>query len=250
MSELTNSMRKTYASLSTSKGRREHSLFMVQGTKCVMDTIYFFEVFTVLATHKWIEVHKDIVNRHDVTIVRTPDLERISTLSAPPEVIAIYKIPERDYPVLKNGLSLALDGVQDPGNLGTIIRVADWMGVTDIIASPDTVDVWNPKVVQASMGAISRVKVYYTPLPAFLVKFPLPVYGTFLDGENIYSSQLTADGVIVMGNEGKGISEDVARTVSRRLFIPSYPPDRPTSESLNVAVATSITLSEFRRRLL
>lgn len=249
MGQLTNILRKTYASLSTAKGRREHSIFMAQGTKCVLDTIESFDVETIIATHQWIDCHKTIEKRFDMTIAKNSDLDRISTLSTPPEVIAIYHIPQIVRPALNTGLSLALDGVQDPGNLGTIIRVADWMGITDIIASQDTVDVWNPKVVQATMGAISRVKVHYSSLPELLCDVSLPIYGTFLDGENIYESDLTSDGVIVMGNEGKGISQEVFRWVDRRLLIPSYPPGRPTSESLNVAVATAITLSEFRRRM-
>ncbi len=151
---------------------------------------------------------------------------------------------------LKGRLSIALDGIQDPGNLGTIIRVADWMGVRHIICSRDTVDVYNPKVVQATMGAISRVKVYYADLSDVLRKLreSMPVYGTFLDGDNIYATELTEEGIIVMGNEGKGVSEPVANLATKRLYIPSYPPGEQTSESLNVAVATAITLSEFRRQ--
>lgn len=249
MGELTNSLRKTYTSLSTHKSRREHNLFMAQGTKCVLDTIDSFDIETIIATRQWIDHHKTIEDCHDVTIVYPSDLKRISTLSSPPDVVAIYRIPDIACPVLKKGLSIALDGVQDPGNLGTIIRVADWMGVSYIIASPDTVDVWNPKVVQATMGAISRVKVYYSPLSEILREIDVPIYGTFLDGEDIYKSELTPDGMIVMGNEGNGISREVSGMVDHRLLIPSYPPERTSSESLNVAVATAITLSEFRRRM-
>lgn len=250
MGELTNSLRKTFASLSSTKYRRELSLFMAQGTKCVLDTIDFFDVETILATSQWVNSHASILDLYDVTVVKRQDIERITTLSSPPEVIAIYHIPSERYPEVKGQLTLALDGVQDPGNLGTIIRVSDWMGVSDIIASCDTVDVWSPKVIQATMGAISRVHVYYCSLTEFIDSHDdVPIYGTFLDGDNIYSSSLSAQGIIVMGNEGKGISHEIARRVDRRLTIPSFPPDRPTSESLNVAVATSIVLSEFRRRI-
>ncbi len=249
MGELTNNLRKKYASLSTTKGRRAHSLFMAQGTKCVLDTIGFFETETVLATPDWIGLHPEIAENHEVTLVKQSDLERISTLTSPPDVIAIYFIPEQRELTLGKGLAIALDGVQDPGNLGTIIRVADWMGVTDIIASQDTVDVWNPKVIQATMGAISRVNICYTDLPVFLDKSTLPIYGTFLNGDNIYKTPLTEDGIVVMGNEGKGISDEVARFIKHRLLIPSYPPGRATSESLNVAIAAAITLSVFRRGL-
>ncbi len=249
MGELTNNIRKKFASLSSAKGRRDHCLFMAQGEKCVLDTIDYFESETILATSQWIALHPEIERNHDVTVVKQSEIERISTLTTPPSVIAIYHIPMCSQLELNDGLVIALDGIQDPGNFGTIIRVADWMGITNIIASPESVDVWSPKVVQATMGAISRVDVRYTELPEFLGRTTLPIYGTFLDGDNIYQSPLTKDGVIVMGNEGKGISPEVASLIRKRLFIPSYPPDRKTSESLNVAVATAITLSEFRRRL-
>ena len=149
-------------------------------------------------------------------------------------------------------LSLALDGVQNPGNLGTIIRLADWFGISDIYCSADTADCYNPKVVQATMGAILRVKVHYLQLADFLKKTAAnktPVYGTMLDGVNIYQSELTPAGVIVMGNEGKGVSDECARSFTHRLLIPSYPPERQGSESLNVAMATGIVCSEFRRRM-
>lgn len=253
MGELTNSKRKIFTSLSSAKGRREHSLFLAQGTKCVLDIVDNFEIETILATFEWIGEHPDTADIHDVTTVKRADLERISTLTTAPDVIAVCRIPEQCVPHnLRGTLTLALDGVQDPGNMGTIIRVADWMGVNQIFASHDTVDVWNPKVVQATMGAISRVSIHYVHLPDFLVKYhnEMPVYGTFLDGKDIYSTQLSKEGIVVMGNEGNGISDAVADKISQRIFIPSFPADRPTSESLNVAVATAITLSEFRRRML
>lgn len=242
-SGITNAQRKIYASLATTKGRREHKLFMAQGTKCVLDTLGQFPLHTLLATAAWASEHTCDC---PCTIVKPSDLERITTLSTRPEVIAVYEIPEQSVPEL-DGVVLALDCVQDPGNLGTIMRVADWMGVHTILASSDTADCYSPKVVQATMGAISRVKVHYCDLPDMLRGNP-HVYGTFLDGENIYETPLTDTGIIVMGNEGKGISQAVASEVTDRIKIPSFPPDAPTSESLNVAVATAITLSEFRRR--
>lgn len=244
MMELTNNMRKTYASLSTTKGRKETGLFMAQGTKCVLDTLGHFKLEALLATHQWIEEHPQA----GAMQVSASDLKRISTLNTPPPVIAIYHIPESvELPDFANELVVALDCVQDPGNLGTIMRVCDWMGVRHILASPDTADVWNPKVVQASMGAISRVKVLYAPLTEVLMDAKVPIYGTFLNGENIYDANLSRSGVVIMGNEGNGISAEVADLVTNRLTIPSYPPGEPTSESLNVAIATAITLSEFRR---
>jgi TrmH family RNA methyltransferase len=146
-------------------------------------------------------------------------------------------------------LTLALDGVQDPGNWGTIIRIADWFGINRIVCSEETADAWNPKVVQATMGSIARVDISYTDLPAWIDQQPegTPVYGTLLDGDDIYAQELSEGGVIIMGNEGKGLTEKVRRRVTRRLLIPSYRKD-DTAESLNVAIATAITCSEFRRR--
>lgn len=244
---LTNNDRKTLASLATPKGRKATGWFMAQGAKCVADTLGHFNLKRLLCTAEW-----DCPPRYaDVAeIVKAADLKAIATLTTTPAVIAIYEIPAHDLDLaIKPGaLSLALDCVQDPGNLGTILRVADWMGVERVFASPDTADVWNPKVVQATMGAISRVRVTYCPLADMIAVNPgRPVYGTFLDGEDIYRTDLRGDGIIVMGNEGNGISPDIERLVTSRITIPSYPKDRPTSESLNVAIATAITLAEFRR---
>ena len=151
---------------------------------------------------------------------------------------------------LRDNLTLALDDVQDPGNLGTIIRIADWFGIDTIYCSEETVDAWNPKVVQATMGSSARVKLHYTNLAEYLegLQDAVPVYGTFLDGNNLYTEELSAAGIIIMGNEGNGISDSVERHVTKRLLIPSYPAERPTAESLNVAIATAITCAEFRRR--
>lgn len=245
IAELTNNLRKAFASLATAKGRKQLGWWMAQGSKCVADTLPHFEPVCLLATDEWISEHP----RQQALKVKKSDLERISTLTSVPDVIAIYMMPDRPAQDPQPGsLYLALDCVQDPGNLGTIIRVADWMGVDTIYASADTADVWNPKVIQATMGAIARVKVIYTDLPPLLkaASLKMPVYGTFLDGDNIYSAPIGESGIIVMGNEGNGISSDVAACVTQRLLIPSFPPGRPTSESLNVAIATAITLSIFR----
>ena len=163
-----------------------------------------------------------------------------------PDVLAVYRIPEYHLNIetLKKELVLALDTVQDPGNLGTIVRLADWFGIRHIVCSPDTADLYNPKVVQATMGALARVKVYYRSLPDFLSQVDSSVvYGTF-----IYHTSLTKSGVIVMGNEGNGISVKLEPYIGKRLYIPNYPVGQPTSESLNVAVAAAITCAEFRRR--
>ncbi|WP_349939365.1 RNA methyltransferase, partial [Bacteroides cellulosilyticus] len=144
---------------------------------------------------------------------------------------------------------LALDDVQDPGNLGTIIRLADWFGIEHIFCSPNTVDVYNPKTVQATMGGIARVKLHYTSLPDLIQSLKdIPVYGTFLDGENMYTQKLSSNGLIVMGNEGNGIGKEVEQLINRKLYIPNYPAERETSESLNVAIATAVVCAEFRRQ--
>lgn len=178
-------------------------------------------------------------------------MERMTALSTAPAVVAVYDIPSpctKLAGIADKNLVLALDTIQDPGNLGTIMRVADWMGVETIICSRETVDVYSPKVVQATMGAISRVSVIYGNLPEMITEVNSPaIYGTFLNGENINTTQLENRGIIVIGNEGRGISDTVAALVNRRITIPSYPAGRVTSESLNAAVATAITLAAFRR---
>jgi len=246
MVTLTNAEKKLLSSLATPKGRRQTGLFMAQGTKCVLDTLAHFRLEAVYATSEWSVAHPDV----QVDVVSRTDIKAVSTLTTPPDVVAIYHIPDQitDEPTQGN-LYLALDCVQDPGNLGTIMRVADWMGVRTIFASKDTADVWNPKVVQATMGAIARVGIRYVDnLPSFLAASQLPVFATTLDGDNIYCTHLPSSAIIVMGNEGAGIRPETASAATHKLLIPSYPPGEPTSESLNVAVATAIALSEFRRQ--
>lgn len=250
--ELTNAIRKMVASLGNAKNRRQEGCFIAEGTKCVIDTLAGFKCRYLFATTSWIEQYRKLLPV-EATPVKRQDLERMSQLTTPSQVIAVYEMPQYEFVEtrLRDNLVIALDRVQDPGNLGTIMRVADWFGITDIICSPDTVDVYNPKVVQATMGAISRVKVSYLDLVSLIKRNPdVPVYGTFLDGRNIYETSLTPGGIVVMGNEGQGISAEVSRLITRRLFIPSYPSNVETSESLNVGMATAITISEFRRRIL
>lgn len=257
---LTTKIIKLVRGLAEHKTRREERLFVAEGSKCVCDTLEAFTPAMLFATQDWLDAHPAEAEHAaargaQVEPCKKGQLRELSSLTATPPVIAVYRMPdaaEAGPDVCAQELVLALDRVQDPGNLGTIIRTADWMGVSTIIASKDTVDVWNPKVVQATMGAISRVKVVYTAdLADFLADAAdcgAAVYGTFLDGESIYTAPLSATGVIVMGNEGSGIGEAVAATVTERLLIPSFPPERPTSESLNVATAAAIALSQFRSR--
>ena len=245
--------RKLIASLQQPRHRREHRLFVAEGAKCISELTDTFACRMVVATHAWYERDAMTLPRGAELLKATrADMERISSMSNPPEVIAVMEMPPEAADTIPDGLIVALDGVQDPGNLGTIIRACDWFGVNTIVCSRDTVDLYNSKVIQATMGALARVGVRYVDLPRWLAALPAsrPVYGTFLDGDNIYSCRLPETAMIVMGNEGQGISPEVEQAVSRRLLIPSYPPGAPTSESLNVGMATAITLSEFRRNLL
>ncbi len=251
MTELTQKLRKMVASLGTAKGRKEHGCFVAEGTKCVTDTWPYFRCRYLFATEQWIEQYGPTLVGAEPIVAKRSDMQQMSQLATPSSVIAVYEIPQPvlDEAVVNGQLVIALDRVQDPGNLGTIMRVADWFGISHIVCSRDTVDVFNPKVVQATMGAISRVKVHYVDLPDFIARHrDVPVYGTSLDGDNIYETELADCGLVVMGNEGQGLSDEVKALVSRRLFIPSFPKDRPTSESLNVGMATAITIAEFRRQ--
>ena len=257
MPEITNSLRKLIKSLGEAKHRRKERLFIAEGTKCVSDTAGGFNCRYLFARHEWLEDNKAVVSRLspvELFQVTGADLERMTQLSTAPAVIAVYDIPDQPETSIVSGLQdelvVALDRIQDPGNLGTIIRLCDWMGVTTIIASNDTTDVWAPKVIQSTMGAISRVKLIYCDLPSILKRWQSPVYGTFLHAPSIYTANLGASGVVIFGNEGQGISDAVSECVTERLLIPSFPPDRPTSESLNVATAAAIVLSQFRSRQL
>lgn len=232
-------------SLADKKVRDEEHLFIAEGDKLITEII----------ASGWKIRHLYALEGHfagRAEIISEKDMQRISQLKTASYSLAVVEQPRhKSSTASAESLSLALDGVQNPGNLGTIIRLADWFGVEDIFCSPDTADCFNPKVVQATMGAILRVKVHYLPLADFLARTAAagtPIYGTMLDGENIYDAELTSGGVIVMGNEGKGVSEACARTFTHRLLIPTYPADRQGSESLNVAMATGIVCAEFRRR--
>lgn len=250
--QISAAQRKAVTALAKAKNRRESGLFAAEGTKCVLDTLDAFSLRLLAATPAWFDEHPEVARRPECVRATRADLERMTALSTPPQVIAVYEIPKLQEPHIAPGeLVVALDCVQDPGNLGTIVRAADWMGVTTILASSDTTDIFSAKAIQATMGAVSRVGVHYCDLPDTLAALPAGtlVFGTFLGGENIYTApQLGPGGVLVMGNEGRGISDAVAATVSRRITIPSFPAGRPTSESLNVGMATAIALAEFRRR--
>ncbi len=239
-------------SLELKKNRKEEHAFVAEGHKLVGDLLGHFPCRLLVATRAWLERNPKR-DAHEIIEVTQEELTRASLQKTPQEVLAVFEQPtyDMDMSAASRNLCLALDDVQDPGNLGTIIRLADWFGIEHIYCSQGTVDVYNPKTVQATMGALARVKLHYCHLPAFIESLKdVPVYGTFLDGENMYGKDLSAHGLIVMGNEGNGISDEVAQLVNERLYIPNYPPQRETSESLNVAIATSVICAEFRRRII
>lgn len=235
--------------LEMKKYRQREGLFVAEGPKVVGDLLAAgFEPHSIFATEEWnISLTSHLSSL--TAIITSNELRKLSFLQHPQQVLAVFKarIPSNEGPsgAVGEGITLALDGIQDPGNLGTIIRIADWFGIDSIVCSLDTADAWNPKVVQATMGSIARVSIVYTDLKEYLKHVNIPICGTLLDGDNIYAQELPPKAVIVMGNEGNGISADIRQLVTRRLLIPQY---REGAESLNVAIATAITCAEFRRR--
>jgi len=239
-------------SLEQKKNRRTEGLFVAEGPKVVADLMHIYRPIRLIATRQWIDA---VCPDSDVVIEASDDeLRRTSFLQHPQQVIGLFPLPAEtkiDATLPSKELCLALDGVQDPGNVGTILRIADWFGIHNVYCSRDTADVFSPKVVQATMGSIARVSVSYVDLPQFLDIIPVgtPLYGTLLDGDDIYKERLSENGVIVMGNEGRGLSDTVRSRVNHRLLIPSFSQE-VGADSLNVAIATAVMCSEFRRRLL
>ena len=240
---------KLIHSLERKKYRLSEGLFLAEGDKLVGDLLPYFRCRYLLAEAPWLAEHGDVVAQ-ELQEAEGNDLERASLLKSPQSVLALFEMRCREFEasLLDGQLTLALDGVQDPGNMGTIIRLADWFGVRRVICSQASADIYSPKCVQATMGAIARVEVHYLDLDAVLQETEIPVIGTFMDGENIYGCDLPHEAILVMGNEGSGISSTIEASVSNKIMIPSYPSDCVTSESLNVATATAITLAEWRRR--
>ncbi|WP_028912951.1 RNA methyltransferase [Prevotella sp. MA2016] len=233
--------------LELKKFRKQEGLFIAEGHKVVGDLLKAgYTPKQLFATAEWI-ANNPASQAIEVT---NDELTRLSLLQHPQQVLGLFPIPNTQHlsPNTQQ-LSILLDNVQDPGNLGTIIRIADWFGIDTIFCSEGTVDAWNPKVVQATMGSIARVHLIYIDPQQLFDSLPAdyPVYGTFLDGQNIYTETLTPNGLIVMGNEGNGISDAVRARISRKLLIPDFH-QGDTADSLNVAIATAITCSEFRRR--
>ena len=252
MEKISKAQVKLVRSLQQKKYRDELGLFVAEGDKCVEELRKSFEL-----------VH---LYREGENATRT-EIEQMSGLRTPQGVIGVFrKRPIEDLKLKIEDLVLALDGIQDPGNLGTIIRTCDWFGVHDIVCSKDTADCYNPKVVQATMGALARVRVHYLDLPEWLAEQQRPIYGTLLDGKDMYDElkservkELKNEGIIVMGNEGNGISQEVRSLITHPIRIPSYPKNGASEhsekseeapeviESLNVSIATAIVLAEFRR---
>lgn len=248
-------LRRLIANLDDARGRREARAWKAEGTKCAGDLLGLFPCRVLVATDAWLAQHPSASTMAGSVVAVPPrEMERMSRLQSPPPVIAVFDMPDTELPPRdSHDLMLALDTVQDPGNLGTIIRTADWMGVRHILATRTTADCFAPKVVMATMGALARVSVHYLDNLAYELMARhdagAEILGTFLDGTDMFATPLPASGdgcIVVMGNEGRGISDEVGSTVTRRLLIPSYPSGAPTSESLNVATATAITLARLR----
>ena len=245
---------KYIRSLELKKNRLADNVFVAEGPKVVGDLLRVMRARLIVATQEWMSCNESECHGAEIIEVSADELRKVSFLQTPQDVLAVFNMPDRndtdncEVPIGK--LSLALDGVQNPGNLGTIIRIADWFGITEIFCSNDTADAFNPKVVQATMGCKAKDSIRYVNLSEMLSTLPdgFPVYGTFLDGEDIYQQTLSDEGLIIMGNEGNGISHEVGRQINRRLLIPNFSTSEDRAESLNVAIATAITCSEFRRK--
>ena len=238
---LSKSQIKLITSLKLKKYRQQYGFFVVEGVKTIKELLQSNLVLHALYTTETFNI-----DAKDEVLISETDLKRISFLTTPNKALAIFKIPQ-PKPIEVNGLIVALDAVRDPGNLGTIIRICDWFGIKELICSNETVDCFNPKVVQATMGSLTRVNITYVDLIQFLKTTELPVYGAFMEGENVYNSQLPENGILVMGNEANGVSKEVEAIITDKISIPRFGALQET-ESLNVATATAILLSEFKRR--
>lgn len=234
---------KLITSLAQKKYRNKHNLFLAEGYKVISELLN-----SSLSLHA-LYTTEDIFDAasEKTFFVNEPDLKKISQLKTPQKALGVFLIPEEEQ-LETSGLTVALDGIRDPGNLGTIIRLCDWFGVERLICSLDTVDCYNPKVVQATMGSIARVRVSYLDLPLYLKNQNHTIFGASMEGSNLYTEDLPSNGIIVMGNEANGISREIEILINKKITIPRFGKVQET-ESLNVAAATSIILSEFRRRI-
>lgn len=249
--EISKTKTALYATLHHKKMRTRHGLFLAEGEKCVLDMLGAFEIEALIADPDWLEGKRKALEGYEsVTVTASPAVMRkISTLVSQPPLIAVFRVPElvKIDPLDPDALHLMLDGIQDPGNLGTIIRTADWFGFHTIYASRDTADVFNPKTVQAAMGSLKRVKVKYVNLPELIKGNKISrVFGLMLEGRDMFGCASPAAGAVVMGNEGNGLSQEVRELVTDPLLIPPYDPVEH-GESLNVGIATGITLAWLRK---
>ena len=238
-------------SLERKKNRDEEGLFVAEGTKIVADLLPLLKCrFLAVLQNEYNDEFRHSAD--EIEVVSSEEYKKITLQKSPQGVLAVFEKP--DYKIniseILPNLNLVLSDIQDPGNLGTIIRIADWFGIKDVFCSLYTADAFGPKAVQATMGAIGRVRVHYVDLAVFLkeLKGRIPIYGTFMNGKNIYNESLSNNGIIVMGNEGSGISDEILPFINQKLMITGFPENTPASESLNVGVATAIVISEFRRR--
>lgn len=236
---------KLITSLQHKKYRIEHQLFIAEGVKVIQELLQSNFVLEQLFVT---DVIFDTLNISRKTLINEQDMKKISALNSPSSSLAIFKIPA-ETKIETKGLIVALDDIRDPGNLGTIIRLCDWFGVNQILCSENSVDVYNPKVIQSTMGSVARVKINYLDLNDFITNTSLPIFGTFMDGATIYKEKLPLEGVLVFGNEANGISASLENKIKNRLAIPRFGSIQQT-ESLNVATAAAIFLSEFKRNTL
>lgn len=243
---------KLINSLKIKKYRVKHRLFQAEGKKTVSDFIASGYKAQIIMYLKSCETIIADLQAPDKIELSDREMKKISNFSSPPEISAVFEMPQIPFPKdISDELSIYCDRVQDPGNLGTIIRTAAWFGIKNVFCSENTADVFNPKVIQASMGAVAKVRVHYPEADEFFSeKIPdnFTVFAADLQGENIYQASLPGTAILVMGNEGRGISKEIQAYISRRLYIPHFSTKKQPPESLNVAAAAAVICSEFRRR--
>jgi len=239
---ISKSQLKLIRSLSQKKYRQKHDLFIAEGIKVLNELLNStFEIETLFCTNDF----ETAISENKIVRISETELKRVSTLKSPNKALGIFKIP-KEKAVQNSGLTIALDAINDPGNLGTIIRLCDWFGVTQLVCSKDTVDCYNQKVVQASMGSLTRVSIHYTDLENYITKSNLDTFIADMAGENVYKTKLPKEGILIMGNEANGVSKEIKSLLQYKISIPRFGETQET-ESLNVATATAILLSEFKR---
>ncbi len=241
---ISNNQLKIITSLSQKKYRQKHKLFIAEGIKVVNELLNSsFEIDTLFAVADFeTDISLDRIIR-----ISEKDLQKISNLKTPNKVLGLFKIPD-EKPLQRNGITIALDAINDPGNLGTIIRLCDWFGVSQLVCSKDTVDCYNQKVVQASMGSLTRISITYIDLETYLKESSVPTFIADMEGENVYKTQLPKEGILIMGNEANGVSNELKALIKNKISIPRFGETQET-ESLNVATATAVLLSEFKRNI-